>query len=116
MVTYCTGGIRCEVLSVLMKNRGFQDVYQLDGGIIRYGEAYGNKGLWDGSLYVFDKRMHMEFEPGARSLGICVECGNATPRYVNCAEGNCRQLFLCCEDCAASGARDHCPDCVPVAA
>ncbi len=116
VVTYCTGGIRCEVLSVLMKNRGFQDVYQLDGGIVRYGEAYGNKGLWDGSLYVFDKRMHMEFEPGAQSLGTCTECGEPTPRYVNCAEQSCRQLFLCCESCTESGARDHCPDCVPVAA
>lgn len=116
VVTYCTGGIRCEVLSVLMKNRGFQDVYQLDGGIVRYGEAYGNKGLWDGSLYVFDKRMHMEFEPGAQSLGTCAECGEPTPRYVNCAEQTCRQLFLCCESCTESGARDHCPDCVPVAA
>ncbi|WP_257994644.1 rhodanese-like domain-containing protein, partial [Brevibacterium paucivorans] len=60
VVTYCTGGIRCEVLSVLMKNRGFNEVYQLDGGIVRYGETYGNSGLWDGSLYVFDKRMHMD--------------------------------------------------------
>ncbi|MFX4798033.1 rhodanese-like domain-containing protein, partial [Acinetobacter baumannii] len=36
VVTYCTGGIRCEVLSVLMRNRGFNEVYQLDGGIVRY--------------------------------------------------------------------------------
>src|SRR5699024_7856045 len=42
VVTYCTGGIRCEVLSVLMKNRGFEEVYQLDGGIVRYGETFGS--------------------------------------------------------------------------
>ena len=36
--TYCTGGIRCEVLSALMKNRGFKEVYQIDGGIAKYGE------------------------------------------------------------------------------
>ena len=47
VVTYCTGGIRCEVLSVLMKNRGFEEVYQLDGGIVRYGETFGNSGYWD---------------------------------------------------------------------
>ena len=52
IVTYCTGGIRCEVLSVAMKNRGFQEVYQIKGGIVRYGEKYGDKGLWEGSLYV----------------------------------------------------------------
>jgi len=46
VVTYCTGGIRCEVLSSLMKNRGFKEVYQIDGGIVKYGEAYGDDGLW----------------------------------------------------------------------
>ena len=53
VITYCTGGIRCEILSALMKNRGFNEIYQIDGGIVRYGEKYGNKGLWEGSLYVF---------------------------------------------------------------
>lgn len=46
VVTYCTGGIRCEVLSSLMVNRGFTEVYQLDGGIVRYGEKFKDKGLW----------------------------------------------------------------------
>ncbi len=46
VVTYCTGGIRCEVLSSLMRKRGFQDVYQIDGGIVRYGETFGDSGLW----------------------------------------------------------------------
>lgn len=46
IVTYCTGGIRCEVLSALMINRGFQEVYQMQGGIVRYGEKYGDAGLW----------------------------------------------------------------------
>jgi len=56
IVTYCTGGIRCEILSVVMKNRGFQEVYQIDGGIIKYGEKFADKGLWEGSLYTFDSR------------------------------------------------------------
>ena len=56
VVTYCTGGIRCEVLSGLMRSRGFGEVYQLDGGIVRYGETFGDDGLWEGSLYVFDGR------------------------------------------------------------
>lgn len=114
VVTYCTGGIRCEVLSVLLRNRGFRDVYQLDGGIVRYGEAYGNEGLWDGSLYVFDRRMHVEFSPDARSLGRCAQCDEPTPRYVNCADPQCRRQFLCCESCTDSGARTRCPQCVPV--
>ena len=48
VVTYCTGGIRCEILSALMKNRGFKEIYQIDGGIVRYGEKYGDKSLWGG--------------------------------------------------------------------
>ena len=79
VVTYCTGGIRCEVLSVLMKNRGFEEVYQLDGGIVRYGETFGNSGYWDGSLYVFDKRMHVEFGDNVESIGHCVSCDKKTP-------------------------------------
>jgi len=43
IVTYCTGGIRCEILSAVMKSRGFSEVYQIDGGIVRYGEASGTK-------------------------------------------------------------------------
>jgi UPF0176 protein len=46
VVTYCTGGVRCEVLSAMMIKRGFQEVYQLAGGIVRYGEKYGDSGLW----------------------------------------------------------------------
>lgn len=114
VVTYCTGGIRCEVLSVLMKNRGFNEVYQLDGGIVRYGETYGNSGLWDGSLYVFDKRMHMEFGSGAESLGSCLECGKRTPKFVNCANESCRQQFLRCEDCTRAGLHPTCGSCVSV--
>lgn len=112
VVTYCTGGVRCEVLTVLMKNRGFQEVYQLDGGIVRYGEAYGNDGYWDGSLYVFDKRMHMEFGAGAESLGSCIECGERTPKFVNCVHPSCRSQFLRCEDCTAAGKHPECPQCM----
>lgn len=111
VVTYCTGGIRCEVLSVLMKNRGFEEVYQLDGGIVRYGETYGNSGLWDGSLYVFDKRMHMEFGDGAESLGTCVACGTHTPIFVNCANLSCRKQFLRCEDCTERNEHPYCDSC-----
>lgn len=99
VVTYCTGGIRCEVLTVLMKNRGFQHVYQLDGGIVRYGEAFRDKGLWEGSLYTFDGTMHREFADGVLSLGRCIRCGEPTPRYVNCELPICRKMVLACEAC-----------------
>ena len=90
VVTYCTGGIRCEVLSSLMVNRGFKEVYQLDGGIVRYGETFKDQGLWEGSLYVFDKRMHLEFSEDAKTIGECVRCSAPTSKFENCSNPSCR--------------------------
>lgn len=108
VVTYCTGGVRCEVLSKLMLDRGFSEVYQLDGGIVRYGEQFGDAGLWEGSLYVFDRRMHMEFSGDAAELGHCIHCGTATNTYRNCVNEDCRDMVLLCDDCAADPATAHC--------
>ncbi|WP_166876556.1 rhodanese-related sulfurtransferase [Salinibacterium sp. ZJ450] len=107
IVTYCTGGIRCEVLSSLMLNRGFSEVYQLDGGIVRYGERFGDAGLWQGSLYVFDQRMAVNFTPDAAVLGHCVACGNPTSRMRNCTEPSCRDQFVVCEACDAVACERH---------
>jgi len=101
VVTYCTGGIRCEVLSGLMKSRGFGEVYQLDGGIVRYGEAYGNEGLWSGSLYVFDQRMSIDFAPGAAVLAACQACAASTTNMLNCREVSCREQLVVCAPCVA---------------
>jgi UPF0176 protein len=101
VVTYCTGGIRCEVLSSLMKDRGFGEVYQLEGGIVRYGEAYGDDGLWDGSLYVFDKRMSVDFSDHAAVLGRCQACGEGTKNMLNCRDLSCREQLVVCPDCVA---------------
>ncbi|MFE7420532.1 rhodanese-related sulfurtransferase [Rhodococcus sp. NPDC057529] len=104
VVTYCTGGVRCEVLSSLMRSRGFGEVYQLDGGIVRYGEAFGDSGLWEGSLYVFDKRMTIEFSDGAKTLGRCTRCGGPTSRYENLPEDRGRELVLVCAGCTENRA------------
>ena len=98
VVTYCTGGVRCEVLTALMKNRGFSDVYQLDGGIVRYGERFRDSGLWEGSLYVFDKRMSVDFGRPA-VIGRCVECANPTSSVVNHPDRDGRELAVLCERC-----------------
>ena len=99
VVTYCTGGIRCEVLTPLMKARGFNEIYQIDGGIVRYGEAKRNSGLWEGSLYVFDGRMAVDFAPGAARLSACQVCGEATSHMANCCDQTCRKRFVCCGEC-----------------
>jgi UPF0176 protein len=100
IVTYCTGGIRCEILSALMKNRGFKEVYQIDGGIVKYGEKYGDTGEWEGKLYVFDDRMTVSFSDDAQDIGDCAHCQHKTSNYVNCANKTCNKLILVCEDCA----------------
>ncbi|MDQ6751824.1 MAG: rhodanese-related sulfurtransferase [Actinomycetota bacterium] len=109
VVTYCTGGVRCEVLSSLMVNRGFKEVYQLDGGIVRYGEQFKDEGLWEGSLYVFDRRMHLEFSDRSKAIGQCVRCAAPTNKFENCSNLSCRSLNLYCAGCAASPETRLCP-------
>lgn len=109
VVTYCTGGIRCEVLTMMMKNRGFNDVYQMDGGIVKYGETYKDEGLWEGSLYVFDDRMGLKFSDKAKDIAECVYCGGKTSNYENCANLTCNKLTLICQDCHSSNIL--CPEC-----
>ncbi len=99
IVTYCTGGIRCEILSALMKNRGFKEVYQIDGGIVKYGESYGDDGLWEGSLRVFDDRMTVDFSDHAAVIGECSHCAGPTNNYENCAYANCNDLVRICLFC-----------------
>jgi UPF0176 protein len=99
VVTYCTGGIRCEVLTPLMKKRGFQEVYQLDGGIATYGEAYGDDGLWEGSLYVFDDRISMDFSDRAALVGSCDLCGQPTNDVADCGDVSCVRQMVRCGSC-----------------
>jgi UPF0176 protein len=99
IVTYCTGGIRCEILSAVMINRGFEEVYQIDGGIVRYGEKFRDKGLWEGSLYVFDGRMNIDFSDDAKTIGVCECCGGGTKEFRNCQNLGCKDLVLLCDSC-----------------
>lgn len=109
VVTYCTGGIRCEILTPLMKQRGFREIYQLDGGIATYGEAFGDDGLWEGALYVFDDRMTMDFSDHAAVIGACDTCEAPTSDVVDCGDSACVQQFVRCAPCATadSGCANH---------
>lgn len=99
VITYCTGGIRCEVISAMMKKRGFKEVYQIDGGIVKYGESYGDDGLWEGSLRVFDDRMTVNFSDHTAVIGECTHCKGKTSNFENCALAECNDLVLICENC-----------------
>ncbi|MBT5089010.1 MAG: rhodanese-related sulfurtransferase [Micrococcales bacterium] len=110
IVTYCTGGIRCEILSAVMLNRGFKEVYQIQGGIVRYGEKYRDKGLWEGSLYVFDKRMTHNFSDEALTIGECENCSGPTSSFRNCQGAGCKDLVLLCDSCFTDPANLKCSD------
>ena len=108
IVTYCTGGIRCEVLSSVMKNRGFKEVYQIQGGIVRYGKKYADNGLWEGSLYTFDARMAIDFSENAKVIGECEKCSAPTKQFRNCANIACHDLILLCDSCELENENKNC--------
>ncbi len=99
VMMYCTGGIRCEYFSALLKSEGVEEVYQLDGGVINYGEKEGAKG-WDGALFVFDDRLTIPVGEGSdQIIGSCSNCKEKIDRFYNCANMDCNKLFLSCEGC-----------------
>ena len=107
VVTYCTGGIRCEILSAAMRERGFGEVYQVDGGIVKYGEAFGNDGLWEGSLAVFDGRESLDFGPGAAVIGRCRVCDAPSSTVVNCTDTSCKHRFVVCAEHTGASCAEH---------
>jgi UPF0176 protein len=100
IITYCTGGIKCEKVSALMRDHGFDNVRQLHGGIIRYAaEAEGEN--FEGSCYVFDQRVVVPVNKvNPTVVGKCKLCEGPTETMVNCANPDCNDHFLICENCA----------------
>lgn len=113
VLTYCTGGIRCEVLSGLLKREGFKDVYQLDGGIVTYGKDPETKGqLFDGKCYVFDERISVPINHVEDVVvGACYHCGTPSDRYVNCANPECNVQHLVCPECETAHKRSCSKEC-----
>lgn len=101
VMMYCTGGIRCELYSALMKEEGFEEVYQLQGGVIKYGLEAGSKH-WRGKLFVFDDRLSVPIsnQQPAELISCCKYCQTPTDLYFNCANMDCNELFLSCPSCA----------------
>ena len=97
----CTGGIRCELYSALLKQEGFEHVYQLHGGIIKYGLEEGTKA-WKGKLFVFDDRLTVPIseKEDAEVISVCKDCGQTSDLYYNCANMDCNELFISCLSCA----------------
>jgi UPF0176 protein len=101
ILLYCTGGIRCEKASAFLKHHGFEDVNQLNGGIIHYAQQVKQEGLeskFIGKNFVFDERMGERITEEV--ISVCHQCGHPSDRHVNCANDDCHLLFIQCEACA----------------
>lgn len=99
VLTYCTGGIKCEKATALLKARGFQEVYQLEGGILNYAKEEAGEDF-DGKCYVFDERVTVDVNQVNPSLiSHCLHCGEASARVINCANAACHQQIVMCEAC-----------------
>jgi len=100
IVTYCTGGIRCEKASAYMREQGFKDVYQIDGGILNYILQFPDT-YWEGGMFVFDDRR--VFEPNTKDelkyTANCHFCGKPTSYHINCHNIDCDKIIVCCHDC-----------------
>lgn len=107
----CTGGIRCEYFSALMKQEGFEKVYQLDGGIINYGLKQGTDH-WKGNLFVFDDRLVVPLSSEKQEpISHCQHCQTQSDVYYNCANMDCNELFVCCESCLHAHQGCCCTNC-----
>ncbi|MCU0104928.1 rhodanese-related sulfurtransferase [Acholeplasma vituli] len=100
ILTYCTGGVRCEKFSGWLKREGFDDVGQLHGGIVTYGKDPVAQGAyWDGQCYVFDNRIAVPVNRvNPRVVGRDFFTGEPCERYINCANPECNKQFLCTEE------------------
>jgi UPF0176 protein len=100
VITYCTGGVRCEKFSGFLKREGFEDVYQLKGGIVTYGKDPQVQGeLWQGKCYVFDERIGVDVNRVAPVIvGKDYFTGEPCERYINCANPECNRRMLCSEE------------------
>jgi UPF0176 protein len=99
VMMYCTGGIRCEFFSSVLKQEGFEKVYQLEGGVIGYG-LEEDAEHWKGNLFVFDDRLVVPVgKERGTSIAHCIHCQKAVDLYYNCANMDCNRLFVSCSEC-----------------
>lgn len=99
IVTYCTGGIKCEKASALLLHEGFENVYQLHGGIIKYGKEAGGEDF-EGKCYVFDNRVAVDVNTvNPVVISTCRNCGAHTTKMINCANPECNEHFTQCDAC-----------------
>lgn len=119
VIMYCTGGIRCEKLAVLLQESGLENVKQLDGGVVKYVNKH-NDGNWLGNLYTFDERVSTKVgdEDTHKIIATCYYSGEKTEHMHNCRYGLCnrqiiarpryyrRYMGFCSKQCMEFGIQD----------
>jgi len=103
IVMYCTGGIRCEKASAWFKHKGFTNVHQLEGGIIKYANDCKEKGIENkfiGKNFVFDERRGERITDDV--IAVCHQCGDPADTHTNCENAACHLLFIQCEKCKST--------------
>ena len=116
IVMYCTGGIRCEKASAYFKHRGFENVHQLEGGIIKYANDCKENDLENkfiGKNFVFDERRGERITDDI--VSNCHQCGKPADVHTNCANEACHLLFIQCDECKAEFENCCSDDCKSIA-
>jgi UPF0176 protein len=105
ILMYCTGGIRCEKALIELESQGYQDVYQLDGGILAYLEKFP-EGKFEGECFVFDYRVSVDghLQP-SKIYSTCPHCGNPGDMEIHCICGKNKNI---CKECHAQESRRVC--------
>ena len=99
ILTYCTGGVKCEKATAFLLEQGFENVYQLHGGIIKYGQEAGGEDF-EGQCYVFDGRVAVDVNQVNPSvIARCHHCQQPAPRLINCANPHCNAHLALCASC-----------------
>jgi UPF0176 protein len=106
VVTVCTGGVRCEKASGYLVEQGFNDVYQLDGGMATYLDRHPGKHF-KGKLYVFDNRITLDM-PEQGTIGKCIRCESLSDDFINCANLKCNDHVICCMSCRDENKIGYC--------
>jgi UPF0176 protein len=106
VMMYCTGGIRCEKALIAMERQGYEEVYQLEGGILAYLEKFP-EGSFEGECFVFDRRtaVDRQLHP-SKTYATCPHCGLPGDKTIACSE--CQKSQIVCESCAADEYRLTC--------
>ncbi len=117
LLMYCTGGIRCEKASAWFKHIGFKNVFQLNGGIIKYAQEVKEQELENkfvGKNFVFDERLGERISNDI--ISVCHQCGNPCDTHTNCKNDGCHLLFIQCEECASKYAGCCSSECAEIIA